>query len=1004
MQPATFSLFLLAIPLVLACHSPKEDNPSQALQSFELADGFQIELFASEPLIADPVAMEIDEYGNVFVVEMHGYPLDKSGSGKIKLLRDTDSDGLPDESVVFAESLTLPTGIMRWKKGIIVTDAPDVLYLEDTTGDGKADIKQVLLTGFALSNPQHNLNTPVYGLDNWIYLAHESAVTTKLFPEKFGDRGKEIVFPEKPEIKLPPNANGRNVRFRPDTYQLETLSGESQFGQTFDAWGHHILNSNAHHLFHEVVAARYLERNKNLLVADVTAYMPSYGQGVEIFPITQNPEHQLLTDVGTITSACGVTWYLGDLFPEKYQQVTFVAEPVHNLVHADVISDKGATFSADRLLENREFLASTDSWFRPVNFYIGPDGALYVIDYYRQVIEHPEWMSEDMLHSDQLYNGTDQGRIYRITPKGTPPADFTHKIDLGNASAKELVKYLGHDNIWWRRHAQRLLMDRKPTEVQELLNSMAEKHTSAIARTHALWTLEGLGLLQETTLSKALQDDTPGVRENAVKIAELLLIDFPGIAQALPALTDDPDPKVRFQLLCTLGFLDGKDARNARQHLLFKDLQDEWVQIAALSGALGNEAELFTYSINRLASENQVGTEGLLYKLSLMMGHSHHPEKIRQVIHTVSNHDRLNEKQKASCLKGLAQALSFSDHTLPPMKQEKMQLTRYFSKDTDPELREAALSLLLTVGFPENSQAIQQLANKAEHALHNKQENATWRSDAVQWLAALDKNRLLPLLNGIIDPQEPGIIQKAAIQSLQAAELPVGLLLEKWAMLTPELRNEAIEIFFTNQDRQRMLLDAVAEGVIDPASIDWRHTVALMNSHHDTIRQRSRALLAGNDQNEAEVLQSYQSVLTLSSDPIHGKEVFEQVCASCHQISGALGESFGPDLSTVKNRQPASIMEDILMPNKSIADGYEYWELQQKNGQTLYGIISAETAHTLTLKNAAGQETTISRADIVKLQASTISAMPMGLEKQITLQDMADLLAFLKQSHRLAME
>jgi putative membrane-bound dehydrogenase-like protein len=220
--------------------------PEDALTTIQVAEGFRVELVASEPLVADPVAMEIDEAGRMYVVEMHGYPLDKGGSGKIKLLTDTDGDGKPDKSTVFAEGLTLPNGIMRWKNGVIVTDAPDVLYLEDQNNDGRADVRKVLLTGFALSNPQHNLNTPVYGLDNWIYLAHEPAVTAQVYPNEFGDEGKAIIFPENAKApSLPVNAAGRNVRFRPDTYELEILSGASQFGQTFDTWGHHFLVSNA---------------------------------------------------------------------------------------------------------------------------------------------------------------------------------------------------------------------------------------------------------------------------------------------------------------------------------------------------------------------------------------------------------------------------------------------------------------------------------------------------------------------------------------------------------------------------------------------------------------------------------------------------------------------------------------------------------------------------------------------------------------------------------------
>jgi putative membrane-bound dehydrogenase-like protein len=445
---------LLTVLTFLSYHQPPKlsTEHQKALASLQVMEGFKVEMVAAEPLIADPVAMEVDEDGNLYVVEMHGYPLDVSGSGKVKLLKDTNNDGYPDKSIVFADKLKLPTGIMRWKKGFIVTDAPDVLYLEDTNSDGKADIRKKLLTGFALSNPQHNLNTPRFELDNWIYLGHESAVTPFVYKKEFGDKGSRITFPDQPTApSLDQNANGHALRFKPDSYEFEELSGRTQYGHTADAWGHRLYTSNANHLYHEVLANQYLKNNPALLVSNATQNISDHGEAAEIYPITENPNHQLLTDVGVITSSCGVTWYLGGAFGEKFKNVTFIAEPVHNLVHADIIKDAGASFVASRLNEKSEFLASKDAWFRPVNFYVGPDGALYVIDYYRQIVEHPEWMSDEINRSGALYNGTDKGRIYRIVPEKGLPMNWLGKLNLSKKSSSELVRLLENENSWYRR-------------------------------------------------------------------------------------------------------------------------------------------------------------------------------------------------------------------------------------------------------------------------------------------------------------------------------------------------------------------------------------------------------------------------------------------------------------------------------------------------------------------------------------------------------------------------
>ena len=270
MRPIWVILFSFFLSCTTVIEKDGSLSPEEAVRSFELPAGFRIELFAAEPLISDPVAMEVDESGDIYVVEMHGYPADLKGSGIIKLLKDTNGDGKPDKSIVFADNLVLPSGIMKWKKGVLVVDVPDVWYLEDTNGDGKADKKEKMLTGFARTNPQHIANTPVLGVDNWIYIAHQGIITPKVSME-FNDTGSSVRYPGKPGLaSLPRDAAGRSIRFRPDMYELEMLSGESQYGHTFDPWGHHFCTSNANHLFTEIISASYLQRNPSLLVADAT--------------------------------------------------------------------------------------------------------------------------------------------------------------------------------------------------------------------------------------------------------------------------------------------------------------------------------------------------------------------------------------------------------------------------------------------------------------------------------------------------------------------------------------------------------------------------------------------------------------------------------------------------------------------------------------------------------------------------------------------------------------
>ena len=530
--------------------------------------------------------MDFDEHGRLFVVEMPGYPLDTAPTGRVKLLEDTDGDGRYETSRVFADGLVLPTGVMRWKKGVLVTAPPDLLYFEDTDGDGRADVRTVVLTGFAFTNPQHMVNAPVYGLDNWIYLAHEGPTQAVIYKDVFGDRGTPLRWPGHPQ-RPPSPVDRRGVRLRPDAGRLEAIAGTSQYGHGFDAWGRYFTTENADHARHEVMPAAWLARNPDLRLDSAMARIPDHGAAAQVFPITKRPTFELLTGAGEFTSACAITPYTGGAFPEANGATDgtslFVAEPVHNLVHRDVLTPAGATFVARRAEPGREFLAAGDAWFRPVFLSVGPDGALYVVDYYRPRIEHPEWTSSDLQKDPSpMYEGRDRGRIYRVV-RADAPASRPAPPRLGTASDADLVRALESPNLWWRRTAQRLLVDRHSRQAIAPLRTMAATSPSPLARVHALWTLDGLGALDDASIASAMRDATPGVRENAVRLAEPRLRSSASLAGRLVAMVDDPDARVRFVVLGALGSLATPDAAAARRTLLFAHLDDLWMQRAALS-------------------------------------------------------------------------------------------------------------------------------------------------------------------------------------------------------------------------------------------------------------------------------------------------------------------------------------------------------------------------------------------------------------------------------------
>ncbi len=997
LRPAIWLALLIVAAIGTGCEKKRnEGDASQALSTFELEDGFKIELIAAEPLISDPVDMEIDEYGRLYVVEMHGYPLDKSGSGKIKVLTDTDKDGTFDKSTVFAEGLVLPNSIMRWKKGVIVTDAPHVLYFEDADGDNRAEIMDTLLTGFALSNPQHNLNSPILALDNWIYLAHESAVGTETYKEEFGDRGQEIFFPDHPQSpRLRTNAGGRAVRFKPGTHALEETSSYSQFGHTFDAWGHHLQVGNANHIFHEVIAEKYLSRNPDLAISDATESLSDHGDAAEVFPITLKPEHQLLTDIGVITSACGLTAYLGAAFPPPYDSVTFVAEPVSNLVHVDRLKNNGTTFTARRIREHKEFLASLDARFRPVNMYVGPDGALYIVDYYRQIIEHPEWMGDEVVKSGALYNDTDKGRIYRISPENSTAADWIKGLSLGDATDEALVELLGNANIWWRLNAQRLLIDRAAPGTVPFLVEMSRNNSSPMGRLHALWTLEGLNKLEYDQLEKALHDPVAGIRENAVKLAEIHMADMPLLKKNLLQLENDPDVRVRFQLLCTLGDLDTPEAVATRRRLLFRDIGDNWVQVAALSAASTHTVALLKSVIDNFPKDDPAYTS-LIKKLAMMAGAKADATVSHDLIQKAATpRPGVQQNWQAAVLDGLAEGLRTNGTSLAIADQQLLAGT--FFEHPSPQLRRSSLNIL-KAGKGKNDAVLESALTKALSVARDTSVSEDKRADAIDFLSIRNPAPYTAFLREMFIPTEDLSVQLAALRTMSVIPDTTlcHYLLKQWTTFTPEIREAAVRTFLTNDERVAILLRSIGTGTVNTTDLTWPQKVRLMAQSNDKLRDQARTLFTKNS--DREINEAYSEALTRNGDAIEGKNIYQAQCALCHQIRGKLGITLGPDLGTIHSWSKEAIMANILAPGQSISSGYDLWNVDLKNGESFQGLIATETPGAISFKNSGMTERMVKRQDIKQLKALGMSAMPTGLEKQLSLQQMADLLAFLKEN------
>jgi len=453
---------------------PSPTTADDSLREMTVRPGFTVELVAAEPLTMDPVSFAWGPDGKLWVVEMADYPSGMDGDGefggRVRYLEDSDDDGRYDRSTVFLDGLGFPSGVMPWRDGVLVSCAPDIFYAEDSDGDGRSDIRHVLFSGFEEGNQQHRMNGFTWGLDNWVHGAN-------------GDSGGVIrSHPREAMVSIA----GRDFRVDPDSGRVEPQTGPSQFGRQRDDWGNWFGTHNSNPLFHFVLQDHYLRRNPHVATPNPQVNVSVIPGASPVYPTSRTTERFNEPDrANRFTSACGATIYRDELFGPQFTGNSFVCEPVHNLVHREVIRATGVTFTSQRADDEQrsEFLSSRDSWFRSTMCRTGPDGALWVADMYRHVIEHPEWIPTDWQDQLDVRAGDDRGRIYRVFPSHERPRRIRRLDQLGT---RELVAALSSPNGWERDMAHQMLLWQDDDSALEPLRQLALRAERPLARLHAL--------------------------------------------------------------------------------------------------------------------------------------------------------------------------------------------------------------------------------------------------------------------------------------------------------------------------------------------------------------------------------------------------------------------------------------------------------------------------------------------------------------------------------------
>lgn len=926
-------------------------SAEESLKWFQLDDGLRIELAACEPEIVDPVTVRFDEAGRMWVAEYRDYPNPPAAGEKpksrIKLLEDRDGDGRYETAHVFADELLFCNGLQPWNGGVIATMSGKIAFLKDTDGDNRADIFETWYKGFAEENPQLRVNHPRFALDNHIYVAN-------------GLKGGSVVDARDPQAK-PVSLQGHDMRFDPRTGKYEAISGNGQFGLTFDDYGNRFLCSNRNPLYHVVFEQRYLEKNKNYVVPTVVNDVCAAGDASKVFPLVDAWTTSIL-HAGQFTAACGIEIYRGDALPDAYRGNSFTCEPTGSLVHREILAPDGPTFKGRPAHEGREFLASRDPWFRPVFCETGPDGALYVCDMYRAVIEHPQFVPAELKNRPDERYGEDKGRIYRIVPK-----DFKRPAikSLAKATTDELVDLLEHKNAWWRETAQRLLIENEKSASAAVssLKKTAREGKTQQAKVHALWSLAGLAALDQETLVATAFCDEARVREQSLILAEATTPSSLDKEADRVINLPESDDRLYFQfVLSTQDWLSVNEYKS--RHLVWIVLSgdnNDWTRRAVML-ALGNHAT----------------------------------ETLEQACVAARIYWRNPLAPRRTFLRELAEVAA----RRPDIGDAVRAFTHLQESGGDgPELYLAVLAGLSKSLKEKLTEKIgpSWIEFATEFAQDSKAESLL-RADACDVLAYAPFPSALAVLKPLMEKDDDLDVRARAMSALATHRDPqIGfLLLEQYPKQSPKLRTQILDAMLSRTDRVVLLLDAIESGRIKPRDLDTARTTRLLKSADAKTKARAEKLLASQiPADRAKALEDYRRVLSMQADPRHGKEVFKKNCATCHKI-GDVGTEVGPSIADLRTKTLEQVLTDVIQPNKAIDNNFVSYTVVTTDGLTLVGLLASDTPAGVTLKLPEGKTTTILKKDIEEIASNGLSLMPEGVEKNIPYQDMADVISFVK--------
>ncbi|MCI0640739.1 MAG: hypothetical protein L0Y70_16825, partial [Gemmataceae bacterium] len=926
--------------------------PEESEKKIRMPKGFEARLFASEPEVVNPVAMTWDERGRLWVLELYEYPKGapkgETGRDRIKILEDTDADGKADKVSVFADGYSLATGLLLGNGGVYLGVAPDLLFLEDTNGDDKADKTTVLKTGFGLEDRHELLNGFAWGPDGWMYLTHGVFTHSRIHgPDDPNDH----------YVKM----DAALARYHPKTKKFEVFADgtSNPWGVDWNERGDAFVSACViQHLFHMAPGGQYNRQGGT--------WANPYGY-VQDLPSKGLPA---IVDWRHFRAAhAGICIYQGDQWPSEWRGLVFIGNIHESAINCDRLTPVGSTYKAERetqLLGPRKgdyqmgggtFLASDDHWFRPVSVQTGPDGAMWVMDWYDK---YPCYQNAQ---ADPEGVDREHGRIWRVVWAGDQPGKPVpsrpdKNMDLTKLRKNELARLRRSQNNWQRRQAQRLLQERHP----------GENFGMNWGNGTPAWSVRSIGERgggrDLDALEAYCQQEDPVVRAAAAVAVRQFTSSSLTVDTALQVTVSTT------KLLPLLGELlerPSVDGDSYYPHIV-------WM---AMEPRVATEPEPFLALVS--AKENSVSAYCLrrvmrrICDLTDSAARMKHLNAGMQFLGTIASRTSLAE----AAIDGLIDA--FKAKGEPP----SIPLEPIFSKLTaNPALADKARRLATLLGDTTASRVLIAKISDAKAGLEDRLKGVTAARETKDDVA---RAALLKLFQGSVTEAQALYAEALrAIGSFGGDDIAY-VITDAWKKFTLPTRRVASEVLVLRSKWSRALLAGVDRKVVLPEDISATARRALARAEDSTVREHADRVLGryratGEDKLKL-IAQKRKVALAGEPDPKAGYEVAKKTCFVCHKLHNEGAADIGPDLTGVGRSTLDALLHNIIDPNEVIGRGYEAIEVELKDGRAITGRIVEDTPSRLKLVASGPTEFVLARSDIEKIHTSELSLMPEALEQ-----------------------